>query len=299
MEKGEKVSQDQIHQILFEDRLSWQAIIYDLINTEQLDPWDIDLSLLANKYLDRVRELEDEDFFISSKVLLAASLLLRLKSEYLLAREISSLDDILFGKKEDKKYIQERIELDEELPALVPRTPLPRHRKVTLSELMTALGKAIKTERRRINKDIAIKQHEREADVVLPKSSFNLQDKIKEVYSRLNSIFKNRDERLAFSELVETGGVERFNSFISLLHLDHQRKVWLEQEGHLEEIWIWLQSLYEEKNKEKLKAIRDEIDKLESDDGEIYEEGEYDEDIKVDTGFSQEIEGEIEDVEKL
>ena len=82
--QNSKVGQDQIHELIFSNKLSWQAIIYDLINTEQLDPWDINLSLLANKYLEKIRILEESNFFISSKVLLAAALLLRMKSEILL-----------------------------------------------------------------------------------------------------------------------------------------------------------------------------------------------------------------------
>src|SRR3989344_6141517 len=149
---SQKVGQEQIHDLLMSDKLSWQAIIYDLINTEQLDPWDINIALLAQKFLERVREIEEANFFISSKVLFAAALLLRIKSEILLQEDIQTLDDILFGKKEEKRYIQERIELDEEVPGLVVRTPLPRFKKVTLQELMSALGKAIKTENRRIHK---------------------------------------------------------------------------------------------------------------------------------------------------
>ena len=53
----EKIGQEQIHELLFGEKLSWQAIIYDLINTEQLDPWDIDISLLSKKYLEKIREI--------------------------------------------------------------------------------------------------------------------------------------------------------------------------------------------------------------------------------------------------
>ena len=81
---GLGVSQEQIHGLLFGDKLSWQAIIYDLINTEQLNPWDVDICLLANRYLEKIKFLEEANFFVSSKVLLAASLLLRIKSEILL-----------------------------------------------------------------------------------------------------------------------------------------------------------------------------------------------------------------------
>ena len=203
MEEVERVGQEQIHELLFGEKLSWQAIIYDLINTEQLDPWDIDISLLSGKYLEKIRELEEANFFVSSKVLFAASLLLRMKSDIILNRDIPGLDDVLFGKKEEKKYTQERIELEDgEIPDLIPRTPIPRFKKVTLQELMAALGKAFKTENRRIRKEIVLKQHKMEAEVVMPKNTFNLKDKIGEIHGKLKNIFTNSNERLAFSELV-------------------------------------------------------------------------------------------------
>ena len=62
----QKIGQEQLHSLLFGEQLSWQAIIYDLINTEQLDVWDIDLSLLAQKFLQRIRALEEANFFVSS-----------------------------------------------------------------------------------------------------------------------------------------------------------------------------------------------------------------------------------------
>lgn len=258
--KQEKVGQEQIHGLLFGDKLSWQAIIYDLINTEQLDPWDIDLSLLSQKYLVKVRELEEANFFVSSKVLFAASLLLRIKSEILLNYDIQSLDDILFGRKEEKKYVQERIYLDEDIPELVVRTPLPRFKKVTLEELMKALGEAIKTETRRIKKVVLAKQQEYETAIALPRNRINLNDKIKEVYSRLEEAFENREERLAFSDLSGKGKEERIATFVPLLHLDNQQKVWLEQEKHFEEIWILLKTIYEKKNAKELEEMKKEVE---------------------------------------
>ncbi len=260
VEVGEKVGQEQIHALLFEEKLSWQAIIYDLINTEQLDPWDINLALLSEKFLERVRALEEANFFVSSKVLLAASLLLRIKSEIVLNEDLPALAELLDGKKEEKSYVQERIELDEDIPFLVPRTPLPRFRRVTLEELMAALGTAIKTETRRIKKEILFRQQEREINIAIPKRSFNLQDKISEVYRKLETIFADRTEKLAFSELTEAHTrEERIVRFVALLHLDTQQRVWLEQEGHFEEIWIWLKAVYEEVHKERLEGLRAEV----------------------------------------
>ena len=257
---SQKVSQEQIHDLLMSDKLSWQAIIYDLINTEQLDPWDIDLSLLAQKFLERVRTFEEANFFISSKVLLATSLLLRMKSEILLEHDLKTLDEVLFGKKEVHTYTQERIELDEDIPALSIRTPLPRYKKVTLEELMKALGHAIRTENRRIKKVVVARQQEFETAISLPKQRINVQDKIREMHARLRKIFKDREHRLSFSELAGTTIEERVATFIPLLHLDNQQKVWLEQEGHFAEIWILLKHLYEKQNAITLEKMRCEVE---------------------------------------
>jgi segregation and condensation protein A len=260
-ESKEKVGQEQVHSLLFGDKLSWQAIIYDLINTEQLDPWDVDISLLANKYLERVRELEEANLFVSSKVLFAASLLLRIKSEILLNHYLPGLDDILFDRQKVKKYVQERMELDEEIPELVQRTPLPRYKKVTLEELMFALGKAVKTENRRIQKVVTARQQEIETAIAIPKRKINIGNKIKEIYGKLKSIFLNRNERVAFSEIVENhNGGDKVGTFVPLLHLDNQHKVLLEQEKHLDEIWIWTKDLHNERFREELEQMRREAE---------------------------------------
>jgi len=309
----DRVGQEQIHGLLFVEKLSWQQIIYDLIKSEQLDPWDIDIGLLSRKFLERVMQIEEANFFISSQVLLAASLLLRLKSEILLDQYIPGLDAVLFGKKEEgKKYTQERIELDEEVPGLVLRTPLPRFRKVTLEELMSALGHAINTENRRIRKVVVARQQEFETSLSLPRQRINIKDKIREIHSKLRKIFANREEKLAFSEFAGSSDDERIATFVPLLHLDNQHKVWLEQDGHLSEIWIMLKHIYEKKNaklletmrleaetameelvkeegeargKEKGKESKDEADKDEkSEEGEVEEEVE--EFVEGMTGFS-------------
>jgi segregation and condensation protein A len=260
----EKIGQEQIHGLLFGEQLSWQAIILDLINAEQLDPWDIDLVILTNRYLEKIKNFEEANLFVSSKVLFAAALLLRIKSEILLNQYIPSLDDILFGKKEEKKYHQERIELEDEIPELVQRTPLPRHRKVTLQELLSALGKAITTENRRIRKVVTAKQQEIETAISIPKGTINLKDKIKEVYTKVKSFFADeRDSPVAFSELLgenENNREERVGHFVPLLHLDNSSKVLLEQEKHLEEIYIWMKETHDKKFAEELEQMKKEAE---------------------------------------
>ena len=261
MEKTQKVGQEQIHGILFNDSLSWQSIIYDLINTEQLDPWDINLSVLAQRYLEKIKEIEEANFFVSSKVLLAAALLLRIKSEILLNEYIPSLDEILFGEKGEKvEKVQKRLDFDGDIPGLVSRTPIPRFRKISLEELMGALNKAIATETRRIRKVVVARQQEYEAALALPKTRINLNESILRVHAELNERFSRSEEKLAFSQISGKEREEKAATFIPLLHLDSQHKVWLEQAKHCGEIWILLKHIYEKQNATQLEIWKKEVE---------------------------------------
>lgn len=263
---GEKITQEQFYDIITNQEASWQAMIYELIQTEQLDPWDIDISILAKKYLEKIREMEEANFFISSKVLLAASLLLRIKSEILLNRYIRSLDDILFGKKEENKQEIERIEFDEdELPELIPKTPLPRYRQVTLHELMSALNKAINTETRRIKREISVRTAEKvsQAEFEAKKTRISVRDRIRHIYAKIKTCFNRKQTKISFSELVGNDREEKLAAFLPILHLENQQKIWLQQENHFDEIWIWLYKLYKKQQEAKMKELKEEIEEIE------------------------------------
>ena len=254
-------TQNQIHDILFNREIGWQEIIYDLINTEQLDPWDINITILTEKYLEKIEQFEEADFFVSSKVLLAAALLLRIKSEILLNTYIKSIDEILFGKKEKKKHVLERIELDEEIPELIPRSPIPRYKKVTLKELIKSLNKAITTENRRIKKEIINNRAIRETGISLPKRKINIRDKIKQIYENLlNHLDGKNKKKISFTEFVGTSKEERIACFSPLLHLETQKKIWLEQDAHFEEIHLWLKKTYFKHNPDPFADLKLEIE---------------------------------------
>jgi len=257
--------QEQVHSVVFSKEIGWQEIIYDLINSEELDPWNVDITILTNKYLEKIQELE-ENYFVSSKVLLAAALLLRIKSEILLNKYIRSIDEILFGKKEKKANPLERIELDEEIPFLIPKSPLPRFRKVTLNELVESLNKAIITENRRIKKEIINNRTAIDASFSLPKRKFIITDKIREIYEILfGHLQKNENGFVPFSVLIGNEKEEKIYTFTSLLHLENQKKIWLHQDEHFGEINIWLKDVYFEKNPDLFKELKFESNEISTD----------------------------------
>ena len=259
-----KLGNDQVYDIVTSQEVSWQAIIYDLVNTGQLDPWNVDLALLSQKYLEKIRLLEEANFLISSKVLLAASILLKIKSDILLYEHIKSIDDILFGKKDKEQKLVEKIIIDEnELPFLYPKTPLPRYKKVSLQELMSALDQAMSTENRRIRKETSRLMQEKSADIVLPKMRISVKDRIKNIYAKILTTFKRKQTRISYSELTGNQKDEKIACFLPCLHLDSQQKLFLEQEKHFSEIYLWLYSHYKKEHPTSpLDKLREEITKV-------------------------------------
>ncbi|MEM4263360.1 MAG: ScpA family protein [Candidatus Woesearchaeota archaeon] len=236
--------QDKLFQLLVEENeVSWKAIIFDLIKTEQMDPWDINISLLAQKYIQRLKEYKDMDLKVSGKVLLAAAILLKIKSNRLLGEDLSEFDRLLAAtdmsdeefyddlakelKQGEERALYEGIEL-------FPRTPQPRKRKVSVYDLVKALEQALEVKKRRVFNSL------RESNVVVPQRKFDITAAIKGLYERIVSFFfSKKDEQLTFSKLVPSDKKEdKIYTFIPLLHLSHDRKVELEQKEHFGEINI-------------------------------------------------------------
>ena len=49
--EGSSMGHEEVYDLLISRELSWQQMIHDLIKSEQLDPWNIDISKLTQKYL--------------------------------------------------------------------------------------------------------------------------------------------------------------------------------------------------------------------------------------------------------
>lgn len=58
-------------------------ILVSLAKSGEIDPWDIDIVDVTDRFLARVEELEKLDLRVSSRTLLFASMLLRMKSDAL------------------------------------------------------------------------------------------------------------------------------------------------------------------------------------------------------------------------
>ena len=232
--------------ILKQDDITWRSLLYDLVKTEQMDPWDIDITLLTKKYLETIKKLKETDLKISGKVLLAAAILLKLKSHKLLHEDIEELDRLiaLTEESEDEEFFSEFTEdlftkdqkTLEKKYRLIPRQPQPRTRKVSIYDLVDALQKAMETKKRHLARQRPLKFE-------IPKRKFDIMETIRDVYARIKHFFQaNQGKSLTFSQLLPTHAQkqDKVYAFIPLLHLENQRKINTNQPRPFGEIFIRL-----------------------------------------------------------
>ena len=245
---------DRIFSILFSktDEITWQTIIYELVKTEQMDPWDIDISMLTKKYIEMIKSLKEHDFRISGKVLLAAAILLKIKSNKLVGEDLSELDRLLIGVEEEMEELgfeeASQVEKLTEIPALIPRTPQPRKRKVSIFDLVEALERALEVKKRRLLNSIP------PMNVEAPKKKKDITQIIREVYGKIKLFFINTlKDKLTFSKLLPSESKEdKVYTFIPLLHLAQQSKIELVQDIPFGEIQILM------KKKEEQQGIKED-----------------------------------------
>ncbi len=240
--------------LLNKDDISWQQIIFTAIKSEQMNPWDIDIKLLSQKFLEKLRQFKEMDFKISGKVILAAAIMLRLKSNKLIGEDMNYLDQLIASgnQNEEEAFYDElsqmegdrvNVSIEGRNYELIPRTPQPRKRKVSVYDLVEALEKALEVKNRRKW------WGEDEIHMEIPVRKVDIDHLIHKTFGEVMEHFMTQKEvKLMFSKLLKEGTKEeKVYTFIPLLHLSNEGKVNLYQEAHLGEIHISLGEKAQEK----------------------------------------------------
>lgn len=249
-------TQTRLFDIIFnEDEITWKTMIYKLVKEEGMDPWNIEISSLAQKFLLMLKELKKMDFRVSGKVILAAAILLRIKSKRLVGEDFNNLNRLIaMSEDSDDEFYEElegefvedidmqsgAINLEGEDYSLTPRTPLPRKRKVSVYDLVDALHQALEVKKRRKNR---LSEVADEPELLAPIKKKDISIVIGEIYDEIQKhFFSDKVRRMMFSELVsnEAPREAKVTAFMPLLYLDNQRKIDLFQESHLGDIEIAL-----------------------------------------------------------
>lgn len=204
-------------------------VLVNLARNGEIDPWNIDIVEVTDKFLRWVEEMEKMDLRVSGRTLLYAAILLRMKSNALV--EVEDEPDIM----------DDELEFEvSEYP--VPSLPLRRssNRPVTLEELLSELKKAEALEKRRIERN-KNKTEERRAvieEVLSIAHEEDVESRVGKMRKLLSELFE-KQKYIKFSELssrLDRAG--KIMAFLALLFLATKREIWLEQEELFGELFI-------------------------------------------------------------
>jgi len=223
----------------------WRDILYEIINT--LDPWDIDISLLAGRYSARVAEMEEMNFRIPANVVIVSSVLLRMKAQFVGfagGERAFSPEDFMDDSDPSMDGIDSQ---DSDMDSLIgagnggnrggaldilvtPKRVLKR--RITALELIAAIQEVL--EDKAVKSRMPDKPVERNLVIAM---HTEIKFLIEETYERVLRILASKDS-VMFSELAQSRE-EIVSTLISLLHLSNNQRLKLRQEKLFDEIYIY------------------------------------------------------------
>jgi len=205
-------------------------ILVNLAKNGEIDPWNVDIVEVTDKFLKQVEKMEKMDLRVSGRTLLYAAILLRMKSNVLV--EVEEPQDII---EDDTSQFEIS---DYPVPAL----PLRRssNRPVTLEELLSELKKAEVIEKRRFER-VKNKTEERRAtieEVLSIAHDEDIESRIDKMRNLLNELFE-KQKYIKFSDLsspLDRAGMVM--AYLAILFLATKKEIWLEQEELFGELFI-------------------------------------------------------------
>ncbi|MBI2233231.1 MAG: segregation/condensation protein A [Candidatus Aenigmarchaeota archaeon] len=198
----------------------WHEVLENIVVDEDLDPLGIDIVKLAEAFMNYLQSIKKFDFRIPARFILVASILLRMKCELLLEEEEKA-------RRQEQKLPEINLENIPQLSPPVVRKPI---RKVTLSELISALNKAMEFKEKKETKQVRL----RRAVETLIEPEEDIELRISGIFSKIS-----KAGEIKFSDLVPAWKrSEIVDTFMPLLYLCMRSKIYCDQPEMFSEIFI-------------------------------------------------------------
>lgn len=205
---------------------TWKELIMMLVETNKLDPWNIDITKIVDSYIETVSKMKMLDMFMPANVIFAASVLLRIKS-----------DTMRFFEEPSEEFYDESAPRPErpEVEMLVPRLRKQPPSKITLQQLMDALEEAIKIESKKVERDS------------IAEEPIKLNIEIEDIDSKIEQVYKLVKENSDPYGIASFRSVSRYfpdgygllmDFFVPLLYLHNKGTVAMSQDEFFGEIMI-------------------------------------------------------------
>ncbi|MDD2655251.1 MAG: hypothetical protein PHQ80_01120 [Candidatus ainarchaeum sp.] len=206
------------------EKPSWKQILIELVMTEKLDPWNIDLVTVADSFYSHVKKMEKFDFRIPANIILACAILLKYKSN-----AIRLYDEPVVAEGEMPVEVGE-----EPIQPLTLSWRIPPKRQITLQELVDEMERTIKYDTMERPKKVAAPL----PMLDLKLDNYDLEGEMVRLMGRMKA-GADMEGIVLFSSLVNGGGSEGVISTITpLLHLAQRKSILLRQDKFFGEIFI-------------------------------------------------------------
>lgn len=233
------------------------GILVDMAKQGKIDPWNIDILDVTEKYLQRMIELKSLNLRVASRTLLFASILCRLQSNVLAGLSLEDFQDEQQDEAiyDDDGFIVDYPEEQEFIPtsnvvsfdeALQRRTSirLNRNRVVTLKDLIKQLEFYEKLEKRASMKSAheRAKRHVRNYSRLTPEEIVSMaheeyiEEAVLKLKDNLEQIFE-REEKIELKELTMLG-MDKISAYIALLFLCRDTDYELEQKEFYSDLYV-------------------------------------------------------------
>jgi segregation and condensation protein A len=214
------------------DQPNWKVILYELVKTNELDLWSINLVDLSNLYLQKIEFLESSNLTVPANALLAAAILLKLKAYSL---KLSSIEDEELD--ELKLLNNEDLILNSAIDLNTP-TRL-KEGQVSLDELIDVIDIIMhKPNKKNIERNL--KKIKEQVNFEVPKKTKDITLRINEFYNEIKQK-KDSENLVLFSYFLKSEKNTYLvvdNYFMPLLFLVMDNKIDVWQEDFFSEIFI-------------------------------------------------------------
>ena len=232
------------------------GILVEMAKSGKIDPWNIDIVDVTEKYLQKMIEMKSLNLRVASRTLLFAAILCRMQSNVLAGLTLEEFQDnepepvydddgFIVEYPEDEDFVPQNnvVKWDE---ALQRRTSirLNRSRVVTLKDLIKQLEFYEKLEKKVSLKNAheRAKRHVRNYSRLTPDEIVSMaheeyiEEAIIKLKDNLEQIFAN-NERIELNEL-QVLGLDRVSAYIALLFLSRDTDYELVQEEFYSDLYI-------------------------------------------------------------
>ena len=212
---------EDIYKLILNDELGWEHLITTIIREEEMDPMDIDLIKIADRFAALLSRINQIDFRFGGKFVYTAAILLKMKSDTVIGEMLE------LNRKKEHESQQRYIKAVPFDITVTSKLPIFRSRKITLTELINTIRDAMRySGKQKINFELKLRE-------------VKIEERIRYLIEKLSRLFGLK-EVVAFSELIakKNDRKEVIYTLLPLLFISNMNKVDLLQEQPFQEIYI-------------------------------------------------------------